>query len=166
MLQEEIDFQYFKTNQLESIDLTTGKIDSYNRVKSTGNKRIHKDIGSLNHDNYSRIWCNGALRMKHRFIFWYVYGYIPEEVDHIDGNRNNNAISNLREVNRSQNTSNKKQTRSFKKLTEQEVHIVCQMLVNGESITAIANKFNKSRCQIKAIKLKKYWKRISDNYFK
>lgn len=166
MLQEEIDFQYFKDNQLDFIDTSTGKIDSFYYVGKHKGKRVNKDIGSLNHDGYSRIWCNKKLRMKHRFIFWYVYGYIPKEIDHIDGNRNNNSISNLREVSRSENTSNKFKKRSYKELTEQQVHEICKLLLQGDSITSIALKFNRSRCHIKAIKLKKYWKRISDLYFK
>lgn len=162
MNQEEIDFQIFKENNLESVDFNTGKINTYYYIRGT--KRIVKDVGSLNRDGYIRIWCNKKLRMKHRLLYWLYYGVLPKEIDHIDSNRRNNSITNLRSVNRSENTSNKTK-RTYKQLKEEDVHQICQMLVNGDSITDIANKFNRSRCQIKAIKTKKYWKTVSDYYF-
>ena len=43
----------------------------------------------------------------HRLIFMYMYGRFPhDDVDHIDGDRRNNALSNLRIVSRSDNLKN------------------------------------------------------------
>lgn len=161
MNQEELNFIYFKENQLYFVDFNLGIIDT----KSINNSRIFKNVGSLNSDGYQRIWCNSKLRMKHRLIYWLYHNKLPKEIDHIDGNRNNNSIFNLKEVDRKENTTNKKQKRTFKQLTNKQVHEICKMLINNCSITEIANKFNRSRCQIKAIKLKKYWSKISDLYF-
>lgn len=161
MNQEELDFIYFKENQLYFVDFNLGIIDT----KSINNSRIFKNVGSLNSDGYQRIWCNSKLRMKHRLIYWLYHNKLPKEIDHIDGNRNNNSIYNLKEVDRKENTTNKKQKRTFKQLTDKQVHEICKMLINNCSITEIANKFGRSRCQIKAIKLKKYWSKISDLYF-
>ena len=43
----------------------------------------------------------------HRIIFYMTHGYCPEYIDHIDGNRLNNRIENLRPATQSQNLSNR-----------------------------------------------------------
>jgi hypothetical protein len=53
----------------------------------------------------------------HRLAWLYVYGEWPTEVDHIDGNRSNNAISNLRDVTRSRNILNQRRVRSDNRST-------------------------------------------------
>lgn len=49
---------------------------------------------------------NGKNALAHRVIFKMVYGYDPEEVDHIDGDRSNNRIVNLRSADKSTNQMN------------------------------------------------------------
>ena len=64
--------------------------------------------GSNHHSGYRNIKINGKLYSEHRLIFLYHYGYIPKEIDHIDGNSLNNDINNLRMVTKSQNAMNRK----------------------------------------------------------
>lgn len=163
MTQEELDFIYAELNQLEHVDFSTGKVDLY-RLTKTGKKLIYNDVYYINQDGYHRIRLNGRLRMKHRFIYWLYHRKLPIEIDHVNKVRDNNSISNLNNVTRSQNTKGKVK-RQFKHLTESEVHQICQMLKANVPITTIAKQFNKSRTQIKAILVKKYWNRISDLYF-
>ena len=51
-------------------------------------------------------WMNKPHKV-HRLIFLLEYGYLPKEIDHINGDRQDNRIENLREVTRSQNQFNK-----------------------------------------------------------
>ena len=57
---------------------------------------------------YRRTRMNGKLVSLHRAIFFNYHGWWPDEVDHIDGNRYNNDINNLRAATRKQNTQNAK----------------------------------------------------------
>ena len=160
MTQEEIDFQYFRDNQLVSVDFNTGVINT----KGSNILKYYYNVGSLNHDGYIRVWCNKTLRMKHRLLFWLYHNYLPEEIDHINRVRSDNAITNLQASNRNHNNQDKI-CKSFKRLTAKDVHEICELLVEGYTITYIAKAFSRSRVHIKNIKTKRHWSEISDNYF-
>lgn len=49
----------------------------------------------------------GKNMKAHRLAWLYVYGYLPKRIDHIDRNRSNNAIANLRTVTAAQNSANR-----------------------------------------------------------
>jgi hypothetical protein len=56
---------------------------------------------------YSDIWLNGKHYAAHRLAWFYCFKEWPEYyLDHIDGNKSNNAIDNLREATGSQNKYN------------------------------------------------------------
>lgn len=62
---------------------------------------LNKKIGYL----YTRV--SGHIIAVHRIIFLWHYGYLPEnDIDHIDKNRLNNKIENLREISRVCNSRN------------------------------------------------------------
>ena len=165
MSKEELDFEHFKQYQLVNVDFVTGRIDVKQRTKKENSYRHIENVGSLNQDGYVRLWCNGTLRMKHRLLYWLFHGQLPNEIDHIDGQRANNSIKNLRSVDRTTNTK-AKVPRTFKWLTEQEVEQLCQLIAKGQhTITDLATQFGRSRAQIKAIMDKKYWSHISNDYF-
>jgi hypothetical protein len=63
---------------------------------------------------YKRITVDGKVYALHRMVYLWNHGYLPSCIDHIDGNRENNAIENLREVTQQQNCLNRKHTSTSK----------------------------------------------------
>ena len=57
---------------------------------------------------YKQGSINNKLYKAHRIIFMMVYGYWPDQIDHIDQNRSNNCLQNLREVSNTENQKNAK----------------------------------------------------------
>jgi hypothetical protein len=77
-------------------------------------KLIGKKTGTLNADGYLHVGINKKQYKAHRLIFLYHYGYLPINVDHINGLKNDNRIENLREATRSQNSYNQKLNKNNK----------------------------------------------------
>ena len=64
--------------------------------------------GTINGSGYVQISINRKLFRAHRLAWLYMKGTFPAGlIDHIDGNRTNNSISNLREVSPHQNALNR-----------------------------------------------------------
>lgn len=62
-----------------------------------------------NHKGYKSINIKGKKYLLHRIIWLYVYGKFPENViDHINGIKDDNIITNLRDVKQEINCRNKK----------------------------------------------------------
>lgn len=73
------------------------------------NKRFsNKPSGHVDSEGYVKITCNYKTLKAHRIIWELLKGEIPEgfEIDHIDHNRKNNRIENLRLVSIVQNRQN------------------------------------------------------------
>ena len=67
-----------------------------------------KVAGSLDSKGYLRFQVAGRTHKAHRLAWLYVHGEWPKgEIDHIDGDRSNNAIANLRVATARQNQQNK-----------------------------------------------------------
>jgi len=68
---------------------------------------LSKPAGSTHVTGYRHItWLNKPMK-AHRLIFMMHHGYMPQEVDHINGDRSDNRIENLRAANRSENQCNR-----------------------------------------------------------
>ena len=57
---------------------------------------------------YWKVGVNGKIIYLHRMIFLMHYKYLPQFIDHIDGDSTNNHIQNLRAATHSQNIANGK----------------------------------------------------------
>lgn len=69
--------------------------------------RNGKIAGSVNKRGYKCICVDYKIYKAHRLVFLYHYGYLPEQIDHIDGNKANNNIANLRATSHSENMMNR-----------------------------------------------------------
>lgn len=66
-----------------------------------------KPTGTVNNRGYVCLKVDGKSYLAHRLAWLYVYGVWPENyTDHIDRNKTNNSIQNLRDVTNSQNQRN------------------------------------------------------------
>lgn len=80
------------------------------RICATWNgKNFGKIAGSLNSDKYNQIKIDNVLHKAHRLAHLYVYGWMPDEVDHknVNGLRSDNRINNLRGATRINNQHNR-----------------------------------------------------------
>ena len=79
------------------------------KLKGSRKSFIAGYIDSSVSSGYRKICFNGSTYGAHRIIWIMVYGSAPQgEIDHVDGDRSNNAIKNLRDVSKSSNQKNAK----------------------------------------------------------
>ncbi|MGH8866103.1 MAG: HNH endonuclease signature motif containing protein [Burkholderiales bacterium] len=72
-----------------------------------GKARAGAVAGTLQH-GYRKITLDEQICRAHRLAWFMTYGTWPKfQIDHIDGNKDNNAIGNLRDVSQSTNTQNR-----------------------------------------------------------
>lgn len=88
-----------------SYDLQTGEF--YWKVKA-GRALPGMIAGHSTSFGYRKISVNGRSYFAHRLAWLMAYGSIPamSDIDHINGNRSDNRIANLRLASRSQNNMN------------------------------------------------------------
>lgn len=94
-----------RLKELLSYDPITG---IFKRLKQI-NYKINPDkiVGSIN-DGYLIVKLDNKFYRLHRLAWLYAHGRFPEnDIDHIDGDKQNNKLENLREANNSENGRNK-----------------------------------------------------------
>ena len=101
-----------KVNPSRYEGLTQERLNSlYNYDPDTGflvrkkykSRREHKG----KQGNYVYVTIDGKCLPAHRLIWMMVYGHWPDEIDHINGNRTDNRLCNLRNVTGLENKRNK-----------------------------------------------------------
>ncbi|TCD25011.1 Pathogenesis-related transcriptional factor and ERF protein [Lelliottia amnigena] len=99
-------------------------------------------VGRMHNKGYWRITHANKCYLAHRLAWFFCYGVWPKEIDHIDNDKLNNSICNLREVThqlnqlnmplRSNNTSGVKGVNWDKQRKRWRARVV----VNGKYFTA------------------------------
>lgn len=70
------------------------------------NSKTNRLLKGTVRNGYLRVNLLNKLYSVHCLVFEAFYGYRPKYIDHIDGNRSNNILSNLREITQSENMKN------------------------------------------------------------
>lgn len=98
-------------NELFTYDKETGKL--YWKV---ARQRINvgDEAGGLDKEGYSVLRVNHKRYRTHRVVFLMHRGYLPAVLDHIDGDRANNRLDNLRPASLNQNQYNRKLNKNNK----------------------------------------------------
>lgn len=79
----------------------------YWKVKKAPHVHVGAKVGSPAH-GYETVYVDGRNWRIHRLMFLMQHGYLPKMVDHINGNRADNRIENLRAADDFQNAHNAK----------------------------------------------------------
>jgi hypothetical protein len=83
-------------------------------MKNTGTAAKGTVAGSEIARGYRQIKYKGKRYLAHRIVFSFYYGYLPNQIDHIDGDTTNNNPSNLRPATPSENMINRKHQKNNK----------------------------------------------------
>jgi len=69
----------------------------------------------------------------HQFAFYTTYGIVCEQIDHINGNKDDNRICNLREITNQKNTWNRKGVKGYT-YSKLKNRFVARIIVDGKRI--------------------------------
>lgn len=97
---------------------------------------IGQIAGTVTADGYVRIVFKGKSYLAHRIVWFLAHGTWPEEIDHKNGNRQDNRLGNLRASTKRQNQQNRKSHRMGRlvgaRWEPRRSHWICKRVVDGK----------------------------------
>lgn len=69
--------------------------------------------GTIGKNGYEYVYINRVRLYTHRIVFYLHHGYWPKVIDHIDRNKTNNKLENLRDVSQSKNNRNRDNIKGY-----------------------------------------------------
>ena len=102
------DIQLIETKEdvCELFDYRNGNL--FWKISPARNIPIGRKVGSPHNRGYLQVSYKKKKYFCHRLIFLMHNGFLPAEIDHINGIKDDNRIENLRGSSASQNRSNRK----------------------------------------------------------
>lgn len=81
----------------------------FTRLKRTSkNTKIGESVGCIRPDGYLSVSIDNKAYQLHRIAWLYVTGEFPKhQIDHVNGARDDNRLTNLREATNAQNSQNR-----------------------------------------------------------
>ena len=157
-----------------------GRVISTGRIAGRSGKgfsTIHQELSIMhNQSGYCMVNLTKDRKSKTRYVHRLVaeaYLENPDnlpQVNHIDGNKDNNSVDNLEWCSSSHNNQHaldtglregqKGETNSQAKITEREIHEIIHMMLQGFANVEIASSFNLHDRYVSLIRGKKRWKHI------
>lgn len=143
------------------------------KIKGKGYK-----VQSKSKTGYRSITYNRKTWLVHRMVWEAFNGLIPKgmQINHIDGNKSNNNLSNLEMVTPSENMRHAVRTglkkgkqaeeNSMAKLTNEQYYEIIHKIVNGASNNDIAAKYNLHPRYVSLIRHQKRLRKIWSKYSK
>ena len=80
----------------------------YWKKRKWADKKVGKRAGFMAIGGYRKVFVKDKNFLEHRAIFMMHHGYLPKQIDHINGIRDDNRIENLREADNFTNSQNAK----------------------------------------------------------
>ena len=131
------------------------------------NSKTGKILAGGRRNGYVRYNIGGNFRSAHCLVWEAFYGYLPDYIDHIDGNKENNALTNLREVSQSENMKNAYANGHKGQCPIQQIDADGNIVAIYKTIQEAADAMGVSHPAIRSAAVRKgtckgyYWQRIS-----
>ncbi len=78
----------------------------YRKVRKANCVHVGDCAGSISNNNYFSIQIDKTLYLTHGVVFLYHHGYLPTFIDHVNCNKLDNRVENLRPSTSSENARN------------------------------------------------------------